>query len=165
MLPLFVQSVSLPGISTEAPQTGTVFSPIKHVGDTIFFQDLVVTLKLDEGMESWFEIYKWLTGLGRSENFQQFTELVNDQGMSLDGTRKLFSGKEVAVGAGYKNLKSPASLMVSDANHIKYIEFVFANLHPVSMSGLTFRTDDSGVGFITYDVTFTYDFYYPKVVT
>jgi hypothetical protein len=163
-LPLFVQSVILPGIFTEAPQTGTQFAPIKHVGDTLFFQDLSVTLKLDEGMETWFEMYKWLTGITRAESYQQFIELINDQGKSLDGSRKLFKAKEPdATKKGYKNIKSTASLSVHDANHIQYIEIIFANLHPISMSGLNFRTDESGVGFITYDVNFAYDFYYPKL--
>lgn len=165
-VPLFVQSVNLPGIFTEAPQTGTQFVPIKHVGDTLFFQDLMVTLRLDEGMETWFEMFKWLSGLTRVESYKQFVELVNDQGKSLDGLKKLFKSKEPEVGGkGYKNLKSTASLTISDANHIKYIEIIFVQLHPTSMGGLTFRTDESGVGFITFDVNFTYNFYYPKVAT
>lgn len=163
-LPLFVQSVSVPGIYTEAPQTGTQFSFIKHIGDALFFQDLVITLKLDEGMESWFEIFKWMTGLTRAENFKQFLDIVENQVKSLDGSKKLFKTKQMESGKGYKNTKSVGSLTVSDANHIKYIELVFANLHPTAMSGLSFRTDDSGVGFITYDVTFAYDYYFPKPV-
>lgn len=164
LFPLFVQSVSLPGISTEAPQTGTQFSFIKHVGDTVFFDNLAVTIKLDEGMESWFEIYKWLTGIARAENFSQFLQIVEDQTKTLDGTKKLFKSKQLDSGKGYKNTKSIGSLTVSDANHIKYLELVFVNLHPIALSGMTFRTDDSGVGFITYDVTFAYDYYYPRPV-
>lgn len=164
-VPLFVQSVALPGIFTEAPQTGTPFSPIKHIGDTVFFQDLTISLKLDEGMESWFEMFKWLTGLTRTESYDQFIKLINDQDKSLDGTKKLFKTREPNVGStGYKNTKSTASLSISDSNHIKYIEIVFVQLHPVSMSGLMFRTDNSGVGFMTFDVTFAYDYYYPKLV-
>lgn len=162
--PLFVQSVVLPSIFTEAPQTGTQFSPIKHVGDTVFFQDLLITLKLDEGMETWFEMYKWITGLTRAETYEQFVELINDRSKTLDGTKKLFKTKDSdASKRGYKNTKSTASLSVSDANHLRYIEIVFMNLHPTSMSGLSFRTDDSGVGFITYDVNFAYDYYYPRL--
>lgn len=163
-LPLFVQSVSVPGIFTDSPQTGTTFSPIKHVGDSLFFQDLVVTLKLDEGMESWFEMFKWMSGLTRAESYKQFIDIIENQAKTLDGSKKLFKSKQIESGKGYKNTKSVGSLTVSDANHIKYIELVFANLHPIAMSGLSFRTDDSGVGFVSYDVTFTYDYYYPKPV-
>lgn len=161
--PLFVQTVVLPGISTDAPQTGTTFAPIKHVGDSLTFQDLTVTLKLDEGMEAWFEMYKWLTGITRAETFKQFSELVNDTSVDLTGEKKLFRSRQMDSGKGYKNTKSSASLTISDANHIKYIEIVFANLHPISLSGLAFRTDESGVGFVTYDVTFSYDYYYPRL--
>jgi hypothetical protein len=164
-LPLLVQTVVLPGIFTEAPQTSTQFSPIKHIGDTVFFQDLIVTLKVDEGMEVWFEMYKWITGLTRSESYKQFQELIADQTKTLDGAKKLFKSKEqLPGGKGYKNTKSTASLTISDSNHIKYIEIVFANLHPVNMSGLQFRTDETQTGYMTYDVTFAYDYYFPKPV-
>jgi hypothetical protein len=162
-LPLFVQSVNLPGISTSPPQTGTTFSNIKHIGDAISFQDLVISLKADEGMESWFEMYKWLTGIGRSETFQQFTELINDQSKTLNG-KQLFRTKQLDGAKGYKNAKSTGTLTISDANHIKYLELVFTNLHPISMDGLLFRTDESGVGFMSFNVSFAYDYYYPKAV-
>jgi hypothetical protein len=165
-LPLLVQSVALPGIFTEAPQTSTQFSPIKHPGDTVFFQDLIVTLKVDEGMEAWFEMYKWITGLTRSESYAQFIELLADKTRSLDGSKKLFKNKELTPGSrGYKNLKSTASLTISDSNHIKYIEVVFVNIHPVNMSGLQFRTDESQTGYMTYDVAFSYDYYFPRPVS
>lgn len=162
-LPLLVQSVVLPGIFTEAPQTGTQFSPIKHVGDTVFFQDLIVTLKVDEGMEAWFEIYKWITGIARSESFQQFKDLIDNKTLTLDGSKPLFNVREASsAGKGYKHTKSTASLMISDANHIKYMDFVFSNIHPINMSGLNFRTDETQTGYMTYDVSFAYDYYVPR---
>jgi hypothetical protein len=164
ILPLFVQSVSLPGIFTDPPQTGTTFSNIKHIGDAVIFQDLVVSLKADEGMESWFEMYKWLTGIGRSETFKQFRDLINEETKTLDGAKKLFRSKQLDGSKGYKNAKSIGSLTISDANHIKYLELVFVNLHPVSMDGLVFRTDESGVGFMSFNVSFAYDYYYPKSI-
>ncbi len=164
-LPLFTQSVVLPGIFTEAPQTGTTFSPIKHVGDTLFFQDLIVTLKLDEGFETWFELYKWLTGLTRSETYDQFKNLLSGADKTLDGTKPLFRKRIPAdAGKGYKNIKSQASLLVKDSNYLSYLEILFHNLHPTSMSGFAFRTDDSNVNHITFDVTFAYDFYVPVAV-
>jgi len=164
-MPLFVQSVFLPGLFTEAPQTGTQFSPIKHQGDTLFFQDLIVTMKLDEGMETWYEMFKWLTGLTRTESFQQFIDLMSDVNTTLDGSKKLFKAREVATGGkGYKNIKSIGSLMVRDSNHIPSLEIVFMNLHPTAMSGFSFRSDAADVGYIAYEVTFAYDFYFPKPV-
>ncbi len=163
--PLFIQSVLLPGIFTEAPQTGTQFSPIKHVGDSLFFQDLYVTIKLDDAMATWFEIFKWLTGLTRSETYQQFIDLVGDKVLSLDETKKLFKSRELdPTNKGYKNIKSNGVLTINDANHLPYMNLMFSGLHPTSMSGFTFRTDSSNVQFITYDVTFAYNFYYPTAV-
>ena len=165
LLPLFVQGVLLPGIFTEAPQTGTQFSRIKHVGDTVFFQDLVVTLKIDEGMESWFEMYKWITGIGRSESFAQFSELVSNSVKSLDGLSRIFKDEHPSVDKSkYRNLKSTGSLTISDANYVKYMEIVFMDMHPTSISGLTFRTDETSVAFITFDVTFAYNYYYPRLI-
>lgn len=163
-VPIFVQAVSIPGIFTEAPQTSTQFSPIKHIGDTTFFQDLVVTIKLDEGMEVWFEMFKWITGLTRVQSYQEFLDLIQNKTKTLDGIKKLYRYQEpeVVIGKGYRNIKSTASLGVSDGNHLKYLEIVFSQIHPVSMGPLTFRTDNSGVGFITFEVTFSYNFYYPR---
>lgn len=164
-LPLFVQEVVMPGIFTEAPQTGTQFSPIKHIGDSLFFQDLYLTIKLDEGMETWFEMFKWLTGLTRSESYGQFQELIKDGSLTLDGSKKLFKSKQLdATGKGYKNTKSIATLTVNDANHISYMNILFMNLHPTAMSGFNFQTDNTGIQYITYDVTFTYDFFFPTLV-
>lgn len=161
----FVQEVQLPGVFTEAPQTGTQFSPIKHIGDTLFFQDLIVTLKLDEGFDTWFELFKWLTGLTRSESYDQFNELIKDQSKTLDGAKKLFRGKEsLPGGKGYKNTKSTASLLAKDANFQTYLEMVFINLHPTSISGFTFRTNNDSHNYIVYDVSFAYDIYFPRKI-
>lgn len=162
---LFVQSVNWPGIRTEAPQTGTTFSPIKHVGDTAFFDDLIVTLKLDEGCETWFEVFKWLTGLTRTESFDQFIALLDNADTSLDGAKPLFKGKELATGGkGYKNIKSTGVLSVQDANHQTYMRIAYMNIHPVAIGGFSFRTDQSNVNFMTYDVIFAYDYYFPAPV-
>lgn len=163
-LPIFVQNVVHPGIFTEAPQTGTQFSPIKHIGDTLFFPDLYVTLKLDQNMTTWFEMFKWLTGLTRSETYQQFIDLIANKDTTLDGSKALFRAREaLGGGKGYKNTKSTATLTVNDANHVPFMDIMFMNLHPTSMSGFSFHTDSSNVNYITYDVAFAYDFYFPKV--
>jgi hypothetical protein len=162
-VPLFVQAVQLPGVMTEPPQTATQFSPLKHIGDTLFFPDLIVSLKLDEQMESWYEMFKWLSGLTRPESWQQFRDLVGGDMKSLDESKPLFRAKEFDPNQkGYKNTKSTASLRISDSNYLPYMEIVFMDLHPVSLGGFVFQTVSPNVEFITFDVEFAYNFYFPR---
>jgi hypothetical protein len=163
--PPFVQEVAFPGLYCDAVGTGTTFAPIKHVGDSVAFDPLVVTLKLDEAMKNWFELFKWTTGLGRPESFEQFDLLEKNNVTTLDGARRLFRGldKNELSGPGYRNLKSTAVLSVKDCNYISYFDLVFIDLFPTGISGFQFVTDDTMTQFLTYQVTFAYNFYYPRL--
>ena len=57
----FVQSVTVPALNIGQINQPTRYIPIVHPGDSVEFGTIDVVFMLDEDMESYLEIYKWMS--------------------------------------------------------------------------------------------------------
>ena len=134
----FVQSASVPGISTGHAQTATPFNYMKDVGDKLTFSDLNITFRVDEDMKNYKEIYDWIIGNSR-QSFEGYAAQTR-----------------AAMGAG---VKSDATLIILNSAKQPMIEVAFKDMFPVALSELVFDTRLQDVTYIDALATFVYQSY------
>ena len=128
----FVQSAQVPGISMNSTDQATPFKTIHRGGDKITYNDLTVTIRMDEYMESYNEIADWMIGLTKPESFDQYSAL-----------------KKSDFG-----LYSDASLIILDSRQNPGIEITFKDLFPVDLGSITLDATQAGINYATCDITF-----------
>lgn len=134
-LEFYVQSVNVPDISITPAIQQTPFMPVKRGGDEMQHGDLTVNFRIDNELKSFREIYNWIEGISNPENFDTRTALESSQ----DG------------------IYSDAALIVYNKKDIPFIKFNFRKIFPISISGLSLNTTDSGPNYPEMSVTFSHD--------
>ena len=137
----FVQTVVIPSVESITPDQPNPFTVIRHGGDHIQFEDLVITFKVDERLQNWLEIYTWLEGINFPENWDQHAE--------LKGTPKY-------MGTG---LTSDISILIADSNKVPKFECTFKEAFPTALSGFPLTTNRADLEFVTCQATFKYTNY------
>ena len=84
-------------------------------------------------MVNYTEIKDWLDGMTFSSNFDQFKRELN-QGL----------------------LHSDATIFILNSSMKPNIEIIFEDSFPISLSGMTMKTDDENVKYIEVTATFEY---------
>jgi hypothetical protein len=134
----FVQEVTLPSITLPSVMQPNPFVPIPRTGDTMTFEPLSIAFKLDENLEGYLEVYRWMTGLGFPEDFSQYKTLADKNQMTGDG---LVSDVSLIL---LTNLKNPN------------IEFTFRDASPTFMSPIKMTTKGRDIVYQDMIVTFQY---------
>lgn len=137
-LNFFVTDVNLPDISLGFIELPTPFKIINIAGSKLDYGDFNLTFRLDEDMDTYFEIYNWLLAIGFPEGFNQYRGL---------------STKEPG---DTEQLTSDATLTILKSSMIPNIEVSFEDLFPTGISNIEFTTTDTDVNYITATVSFKY---------
>ena len=140
----FAQEVSLPGISLPRLDQGTTLSTIAIPSDKLVFDQLEVTFIVDEQMNNWYEVFKWMQGLGHPEDHRQYT---------LENNRGFTSESELS-----RNF-SDATLSILGSNNVPVRTFRFVDCFPSSLSGFSFATTNTDVQYVTSRVTLEYTYF------
>lgn len=143
----YVQQVQFPGVVMgETEGLPNPFQKIVIPGEHMTFRKLNVTFKIDQDMDNYREIFDWIQGLGKPDNFDQYKNLASQpNGSGL--------GPQV-----------DATLTVLDKDLKPNIDFYFYDVYPTELSGfkLDYTLDD--VQYITADVEFSYrEYTYKKL--
>jgi len=137
----FVQSATLPGVSTGSTEQFTPFKTIYRPGDKITFDDLTLTVAVDENLQSYLETWNWMIGLTKPENFSQYANLIEGDGVYSDATLTLLTSG-----------KNPN------------IQVMFKDMFPTSLGQIQLNTTNSTIEVPTTDITFKYSSYSIEVV-
>jgi hypothetical protein len=132
----FVQAASIPGLSIPVTEQYTPFAPIARPGSKLQFDEFSITIRLDEKLECFKEIYNWMVGMTSPNSFTQYAGLVTGDGVFSD-----------------------ASLIVLNSKGNAIIEFKFKDLFPIGMSPIQMNVNNSTTEFATTTVTFKYTTY------
>lgn len=130
-----IQSVTVPGMNLGSTITPTPFTRIVNPGN-ISYGDLSVTMKIDEEMEAYDEIFDWMERLGHPDSFEQ-----------------------------YQNERVDARLLVLGSNKRPIRDFTFTDVYPNSISELQFDVTLSDVQYFTFNVTFAFNRMYRNRLT
>ena len=142
------QSANIPQISMGTAVQPSYLKDIAVPGDKVLYDDLTVRFLVDEKMENYLSIYKWMTGLGYPENVGQFRQLRKDDirtnaSASDDGDPRYFEF-------------SDATLQILSSNYRPSVLVNFKDAFPVSLSTLEFDVSQRDYNFFTASVTFKY---------
>tara|TARA_B100001113_G_scaffold170151_1_gene139193 strand:- start:232 stop:777 length:546 start_codon:yes stop_codon:yes gene_type:complete len=139
----FCQTVNLPEISIGNRTIETRVKAYDTPGDKMTFGDLNLTFLINENMDNYYEIYKWLKGLSNPRHEEEFAAYLAGV---VDVGRK----------DNFQKATTDARLLVLDSNFNSITTTVFQNLFPVSLSGVRLSADATDIDYVTADVTFKY---------
>ena len=142
------QSANIPSISMGTAIQPSYLKDIPVPGDKVLYDDLNVRFLVDEKMENYLAIHKWITGLGYPESRGQYDQLRKDDNrtdriVGDDGDPRYFEF-------------SDATLQILNSNYQPNILVNFKDAFPTSLSTLDFDVTTRDYSFFTASVTFKY---------
>ena len=132
----FIQSVNIPSISSGVTEQPTPFRTVFFPGDKITFEELNMSVLVDENLKSYYDAWFWLTGLTRTEGFESYQAIESGDGIISD-----------------------ASLFVTTNAKNPNIEIKFKDLFPISVGSIQMALNQSEPSPVTFDITFKYSSY------
>ena len=159
----FVQTCNLPGISMGNTEISNPFKNIPVMGDKIDYEDLNLTFLVDEYLENYISLHKWMTGIGFPENRGEF-RTHRDVTSNTPAGGSTPPTDRVSAAVADKAMYSDAYLMVLSNKNNPIVEIDFKNVFPTSVGGLQFDGGVTDVEYLTCDVTFKYQIYEIKTL-
>ena len=142
----FCQSASIPEVSIGTREISTPVKDYTVPGDKMTFGDLNLRFLVNEDLDNYFEIYKWLKGLTNPKNtgdFQAYINSVDEKGRDSDFTKSM----------------SDARLLVLNSNYNGIATVNFYNIFPTSLTTLEFDASATDINYFTAEVNFKYTIY------
>lgn len=122
----YVVGATLPGFSLGLTEIPNSVRRVSLPGNSLEADDLTITCAADENLDSWYEIYKWITDIRDSAEIDE------------------------------KNILSDASIIIMNNNHREVMSFNFKEMFPFILSPLEYTTAGTDIEFQTFTVTFKY---------
>ena len=145
------QSANIPSISMGTEIQPSYLKDIPVPGDKVLYDDLNVRFLVDEKMENYLAIHKWITGLGYPESIGQYRQLKTDD----KRTDRRVNDSADPLYFQY----SDATLQVLNSNYKPSVLINFKDAFPVSLSTLDFDVTTRDYNYFTAEVTFKYTIY------
>jgi hypothetical protein len=103
---------------------------------------------IDENLENYLEVHKWLRGLGYPYSIQEFIDLKSNDEYLPDNAAK-----------NSYNEYSDATLFIYNSNFNIISQVHFKDLFPISLSTVQFNSKESDINYVTASVQFKYSIY------
>ena len=145
------QSANIPSISMGTAIQPSYLKDIPVPGDKVLYDDLNVRFLVDEKMENYLAIHKWITGLGYPESIGQYRQLKTDD----KRTDRRVNDSADPLYFQY----SDATLQVLNSNYKPSVLINFKDAFPISLSTLDFDVTTRDYNYFTAEVTFKYTIY------
>ena len=145
------QSANIPSISMGTAIQPSYLKDIPVPGDKVLYDDLNVRFLVDEKMENYLAIHKWITGLGYPESIGQYRQLKKDD----KRTDRRVNDSADPLYFQY----SDATLQVLNSNYKPSVLVNFKDAFPISLSTLDFDVTTRDYNYFTAEVTFKYTIY------
>tara|TARA_Y100001951_G_scaffold99098_1_gene100665 strand:+ start:162 stop:701 length:540 start_codon:yes stop_codon:yes gene_type:complete len=144
MAQYFCTTLTVPGVSVGRIDTETSLATLPMVGEQMEFEDFTMTFMVDETLANYREIFNWIVNIGAPSDHAQFLKTERADGLDLPGDRNLYSEIQISI------LSSKNNPVVRTTLHDAF---------PLSLSGLTYTTQETDAVYLTADVTFAYSYY------
>ena len=137
----FANQANIPGIDLGFAVQPTYLKDLPLSGDKLTYSDFNLRFLIDENMENYLEVHKWLRGLGYPENVGEFGEMqANDP-------------------SGEGLITSDATLLIYNSSFNVNTKIHFKDIFPVSLSPVEFDATLTDVDYVTAEVIFKYSIY------
>lgn len=147
-LNFYVQSVDLPSISLPTSLTENPFVTVPLPGDHIDFEPLVVTFIVDENLNGYLEVYRWLRGLGFPESYEEYEELVVAENYT----------------SRWQETTSDINVTTMTGSRNGNISFNFIDAFPINLTAPRVSTTLTGSPIVTCQATFSYTYFDVKSI-
>ena len=140
----FCTEANIPGLSVGS---ATQYNPLLDApipGDKMIYEDFRIEFLLEETMKSWTGLQDWIRGYSYPESTDQYKNLPLQ--LRLQGVTE-------------KPQYSDALLFVYSNKNNPLMQIKFADIFPVSLSGVQFNTKLSAETVLTATATFKYTSY------
>ena len=144
----FSNSASIPGINLGFAQQPTYLRDIPVPGDKLSYEDFTLRFFVDENLENYLEVHKWLRGLGYPDSLSEFAELKNEDKYIQDPS-----------GRSPYNEYSDASLLIYNSSFNVIARVNFRDTFPVGLSPIKFDATQEDIKYVTAEATFKYSIY------
>ena len=141
----FAQEVTLPTLTLEPLEETTPLSVIKIPSERLNFGELSLTFLVDSEMNNWFEVFKWMQGLGYPQEPKQYT--------TINQARNFPDSSELS-----KNY-SEAKLLILRSNNTTIRSFNFIDCFPSSLGGIQFSTTYTDIQYTTAQLVLEYSYF------
>tara|TARA_B100001996_G_scaffold230020_1_gene177361 strand:- start:534 stop:1091 length:558 start_codon:yes stop_codon:yes gene_type:complete len=143
----FCQSASIPDISIGVRDITTPVKDYQVPGDKMTFGDLNLKFLVNETLDNYYEVYKWLRGLSSPktpiEMYQYLDKEVDEKGRP----------------DRFDKTMSDARLLILNSNYNATSIINFYNIFPTSLTTLEFDASATDINYFTADVNFKYTLY------
>lgn len=133
----FVQRVNVPGVNIGSIPVPYATKAIPESGDEVEYSILSVTFKVDEELQSFFEVFDWIVGLGGPISPSQYRKLLeSERGRFSDG-----------------------SLTIRNSKKNPILRLNFKSLFPTSLSDMELMRDTSDIPYPIATLSLVYIYY------
>lgn len=143
----FANSANIPGINLGVAEQPSYLKNIDLPGDKLQFADFNLRFIVDENLENYMEIQRWMRGLGFPESLAEIYDLQKVQGAN------------VGYESDSMNIYSDGSLVVLNSNSRPQFEVVFKDMFPYDLSDMEFDATNPDTEYFTAEVSFKYTIY------
>ena len=140
----FCNQANIPDLNLGIAIQSNYLRDIPTPGDKIEFGDLNLRFLVDENLENFMEIQKWIRGLGYPESVQEFRDLASGGIIKAPYVQDR------------QDIYSDGTLQVLSSNLVAKFNVNFKDLFPYSLATLTFDATDTDIQYFTADVSFKY---------
>ena len=143
----FGTTANIPGISLGVAEQPTYLRDIPVPVDKMSFDDFSLRFMVDENLENYMEIQKWIRGIGYPESLEQIYDF-----QKTNPNLSQPEGSQI-------NLFCDATLIILNSSNLGNFKVKFKDLFPISLTTLEFDAADRDVDYFTADVGFKYTMY------
>jgi len=144
----FSNSASIPGIDLGTALQPSYLKDIPISGDKLTYDDFRLRFFVDENLQNYLEVHKWLRGLGYPYSIQEFIDLkANNEYFPNASSKDSF------------NEYSDGTLSIYNSNFKIIAQVHFKDMFPVSLSTIDFDATPDDINYVTAEVTFKYSIY------
>lgn len=145
----FSNKANIPGISLGVAEQPTYLKNIDLPGDKLQYSDFTLSFIVDEDLENYMQIHKWMRGLGYPESLQEIFDLQSQD----NGTTKGRYENEPL------NIYSDGTLTVLNSSNRPAFQVEFKDMFPYDLSDLNFDATTEETQYFTAEVNFKYTIY------
>ena len=157
----FCTEVNIPGISLGNATQLTTLRDIPLPGTKLEFGDLSLTFLVDEKLQNYQELFRWIMAIGFPEDRAQFKSFRQENvGQFPTSQSKINAPSDTPKprtpdGAMY----SDATLTILSNKNNPVLNVNFSNVYPVSLSALQYTNDQSDTQYMSATATFQYQLF------
>jgi hypothetical protein len=133
----FANAFTFPGLTLPMSKIENPFTAIPVPGEKVEYEPITITFIVDEDLNNYEEVYKWLTSIAFDTDNLKFTT---------------YQGKNSGQELGQQDIK--VITLTNKGN--KNVVFTFIDAIPVSLSGFSMTQQDPITNYVQATVTFEY---------